>query len=169
MPMIDVFVPPGALTPQAEHDLVNKVTREMIRFEGLDPDDPDAQAVTWAFLHHAAVFVGGAPAACPHYRVIVSLPEGLMTSARVQDVVSVVTGLVLSAEQGGWDPDPSRVWVLPLDVPEGRWGAGDRVVSLREVVRFARGGSDEEAQETADRWLTASRSERQIPPDTNNT
>ncbi|WP_030620943.1 hypothetical protein [Streptomyces achromogenes] len=164
MPMIDVFVPEGALTQQAEQDLINKITRAMIRFEGLDPDDPEAQAVTWAFLHHAAVFVGGTPATAPHYRVLVCLPEGLVTNARVQEVVTAITDMVLAAEQGAWDRDPSRVWVLPLDVPEGRWGAGGRIVDLREVVLFARGGDERTANRVAREWLSASRSERYAAP-----
>ncbi len=77
MPMLDAYIPAGALSPVAERALVSQLTDLLLRHEGADPADPRARAIAWVFLHRPAeVFVAAETAAEPRYRFIASVPEG---------------------------------------------------------------------------------------------
>ena len=63
MPQLDAYIPAGALTPDAEHDLVAELTDLLIRHEGADPTNETVRSIAWVFVHRAhTVYVGGAPA-----------------------------------------------------------------------------------------------------------
>ena len=51
MPMLDVYIPDGALSPEAEATLLNRITEIVIGHEGFDPANPLARSATWVFLH----------------------------------------------------------------------------------------------------------------------
>jgi phenylpyruvate tautomerase PptA (4-oxalocrotonate tautomerase family) len=46
MPMIDTFIPDGALTAKAEEKLMEELTEILIRQEGLDPREQRVHDVT---------------------------------------------------------------------------------------------------------------------------
>ncbi len=77
MPMLDVYIPDGALEPEAEATLINRLTDIVIRHDGLDPADPRARSACWVFLHRpAAVYVAGKLADAPRYKLVPSVAEG---------------------------------------------------------------------------------------------
>lgn len=140
MPMLDAYIPQGALTETAEKELLATLTNILLRHEGADPEDPAARSIAWVFLHHpAAVFVAGEPAAEPHYRVVASVPQGQFDDERRQAIVCAVTDAVLDAEDGAYRRDPQRVWVFAHEVPDGTWGGGGRIVTLADIVGFVMG------------------------------
>ena len=49
---------------------------------------------------------------------------------------------MLDAEGGAHPRDPMRVWVFTLEVPEGAWGGGGRVVGLADIAGLALGDRD---------------------------
>jgi phenylpyruvate tautomerase PptA (4-oxalocrotonate tautomerase family) len=105
MPMLDVYIPDGALQPETEAALLNQVTEILIRHEGFDPADPVVRSVSWAFLHRpAAVYVCGAPADAPRYKVVASIPEGQLDERSRASVIAEVTEAILDAEDGTWPP-----------------------------------------------------------------
>ena len=60
MPMLDAYIPAGALSPVAERTLMSQLTDLLLGHEGADPTDPRARAIAWVFLHRPAeVFVAG--------------------------------------------------------------------------------------------------------------
>src|SRR5262249_39022298 len=67
---IDVTIPEGALTPEAEKRLCKELTDILIRAEGYTPEtNKVAQSVTWLFLHRpAAVYRAGEPSDVVRYR-----------------------------------------------------------------------------------------------------
>ena len=68
MPMIDAFIPEGALKPEAEERLLKELTDILVTHEGFDPANQVAQSVSVVFLHRpAAVFVAGKRSASPRY------------------------------------------------------------------------------------------------------
>jgi phenylpyruvate tautomerase PptA (4-oxalocrotonate tautomerase family) len=141
MPMLDVTIPQGALPPEAEEALLARLTDVLLVHEGADPRDPFTRSIAWVFLHRpAAVFVAGAPAELPRYRVVASVPQGQFDDERRAGLVAAVTEAVLDAEAGlGRERDPMRVWVFPTEVPEGTWGGGGRVVGLADIAGAAMG------------------------------
>jgi phenylpyruvate tautomerase PptA (4-oxalocrotonate tautomerase family) len=159
--MLDVHVPEGALRPDAEAALVRRLTDILITHEGFDPADPATQAVSWAFLHRpAAVYVGGAPADAPRYKIVVTIPEGQLDAAARAAVIAEVTEVVLDAEQGDWPRDAARVWVFPTEVPDGHWGGRGRVLRLADILTRITGEEVEQARRLAAERIAASRAER---------
>ena len=143
MPMIDVTIPPGALQPDAERALMDRLTTILLRAEGLDPTSERARAVSLVFVSRpAAVYVAGAPAREPRYRVTCSVPEGQFDDAARERLVGEVTNAVLDAERGAHERTASRVWVFPVDVPEGRWGSRGKVQRLADIMTYNTGDAE---------------------------
>jgi phenylpyruvate tautomerase PptA (4-oxalocrotonate tautomerase family) len=140
MPMLDAYIPAGALAPEAEEQLLARLTDLLIENEGADPTNPQVRSIAWLFLHRPeTVFVAGAPAETPRYRFIASVPEGQYDPERRNAMVHDITEAVLDAEAGAHERDPARVWVFTPEVPDGSWGALGRVVTLADIATFATG------------------------------
>jgi phenylpyruvate tautomerase PptA (4-oxalocrotonate tautomerase family) len=140
MPMLDAYIPEGALEAQAEQQLLSELTDILIVNEGADPTNPQVRSIAWLFVHRPeAVFVAGAPAQAPHYRFLASVPEGQYDPERRQAMVQSITEAVLDAEQGAYERDPARVWVFTPEVPDGTWGGAGRIVRLADIAAFATG------------------------------
>jgi phenylpyruvate tautomerase PptA (4-oxalocrotonate tautomerase family) len=143
MPMLDAYIPDGALEPGAEERLLAKLTDLLIVNEGADPTNPQVRSIAWLFVHRPAeVFVAGARAQAPRYRFVASVPEGQYDAARRQAMVADITEAVLDAEDGAHDRDPSRVWVFTPEVQDGTWGALGGIVTLADIATFATGDAE---------------------------
>jgi phenylpyruvate tautomerase PptA (4-oxalocrotonate tautomerase family) len=143
MPQLDAYIPAGALTPDAERDLVSNLTDLLIRHEGADPTNETVRSIAWVFVHRAhTVYVAGRPAEVPRYRFVASVPEGQFNPERRQAMTEGINEAVLDAENGAHPRDPMRVWVFTLEVPEGAWGGGGRVVGLGDIAGLALGDRD---------------------------
>ena len=139
MPMLDAYIPKGALAPEAQHRLLATLTDILIEWEGADPANPRTQAASWVFLHHPeAVYVGGAPSEEPRYRIVASVPEGQLDAERRAGMVAAVTDAVLDAEEGaGRKRNPFAVWVIANQIPDGTWGAGGKIFGLADIAGTA--------------------------------
>ncbi|MEV7020526.1 hypothetical protein [Kitasatospora sp. NPDC093558] len=165
MPLLDVHIPEGALRPEAEATLLDRITTILIRHEGFDPDDPTVREVSWLFLHRpAAVYVGGKPADAPRYKVVPSVPEGQFDPEIRAGVIADVTEAILDAEDGAWPRDPGRVWVFPTEVPEGHWGTAGQVRPLAAILARLTGGDRGRSGALARQRLAASRAEHAALP-----
>src|SRR5438128_7857453 len=143
MPMLDAYIPAGALSPDAEDKLLARLTDVLIENEGADPSNPQGRSIAWLFVHRPeAVFVAGAPADAPRYRFIASVPEGQYDPDRRNAMVHDITEAVLDAEEGSCERDSTRVWVFTPEVPDGTWGALGRIVTLADIATFATGDPD---------------------------
>ncbi|WP_344309150.1 4-oxalocrotonate tautomerase [Fodinicola feengrottensis] len=157
--MLDVHIPADALSPEAEKALLSRLTDILIGWEGFDPADPAMRAVSWAFVHRpAAVFVAGALADAPRYKVVATVPEGQLDERRRAGVVADVTEAVLDAEEGAWPRDKGRVWVFPTEIPDGYWGGNGRVTRLADILR--RVTDPDMARTLATERIAASRADR---------
>lgn len=140
MPMLDVTIPEGALSADAEAALCKRLTDLLIRHEGADPSNPVVQSIAWVFVHRPArMFVAGDEADAPRYRVVATVPEGQYTDERRAAMVADVTEAVLDAEEGRHPRDPMRVWVFPNEQPDGTWGGAGQVVRLGDIAGMAMG------------------------------
>jgi phenylpyruvate tautomerase PptA (4-oxalocrotonate tautomerase family) len=144
MPMLDAYIPEGALAPDAEEKLLAELTDLLLINEGADPTNPQVRSIAWLFVHRPeAVFVAGSRATAPRYRFIASVPEGQYDAERRQAMVHDVTEAVLDAERGAYDRDPMRVWVFTPEIPDGTWGGGGGVVTLADIATFATGDPEQ--------------------------
>ncbi|MFI8194549.1 hypothetical protein ACIF8T_38560 [Streptomyces sp. NPDC085946] len=165
MPMLDVYIPDGAIEPEAEAALLNRITEILVRHEGFDPADPVTRAVSWAFVHRpAAVYVGGVLADAPRYKVVPSVPEGQLDERGRAGVIAEVTEAILDAENGAWPRDPGRIWVFPTEIPEGHWGGRGRITPLAAILARLTGHDAERARTLAARRIAASRAEHTRVP-----
>ncbi|HLO75029.1 MAG TPA: hypothetical protein VK196_01065 [Magnetospirillum sp.] len=140
MPMLDAFIPQGALAPEAEATLLRELTDLLMRNEGIDPANERARAVSLVFLHRpAAIYVGGAPATSPRYRFVASVMEGLYDDARRANIVREVTQAVARAEGTAFDDVAPRVWVFPNEIRDGGWGGRGVIRRLPEFLAYALG------------------------------
>lgn len=158
MPMLDAYIPEGALAPAAEKKLISQLTDILLKHEGGDPTNPAQRSIAWVFLHRPSVFVAGEPAATeePRYRIVASVPEGQFDDMRRQAIVGAITDAVLDAEDGAYSRDPLRVWVFTHEVPDGTWGGGGRIVTLADIAGFAMGDL-EKGRQYAERRLAQRR------------
>ena len=139
MPMLDAYIPDGALDPDAEKQLMGTLTNTLLKWEGADPDDERARSIGWVFLHRpAAVYVGGELAADdqPRYRIVASVPEGQLDNERRRGMVAEITQNVLHAQPADREPDPFRVWVFANQIAEGSWGGAGQVFGLADIAGF---------------------------------
>ena len=161
MPMIDAFVPQGALEPDAEKTLMARLTDIVLEAEGLDPGNPTARKVSLVFLHRPAeVFVAGAPAESPRYRIVCSVPEGQFDDERRAALVAAVTEAVLDAERGAHPRSSARVWVFPTEVPEGTWGSRGKIQRLSDIMGLVT-GDPERGKEIARARLAVRQNEQE--------
>src|SRR5450759_2007212 len=152
MPMLDAYIPAGALTPAAEERLLAELTDLLIENEGADPSNPQVRSLAWLFVHRPeAVFVAGSRADAPRYRLVASVPEGQYDPERREAMVRSITEAVLDAEQGAYERDPSRVWIFTPEVPDGTWGAIGRIVTLADIAAFATGDAERGRQYAQER------------------
>jgi phenylpyruvate tautomerase PptA (4-oxalocrotonate tautomerase family) len=157
MPMLDAYIPEGALKPQAEERLLAELTDTLIVNEGADPANLQVRSIAWLFVHRPeSVYVAGSRSAVPHYRFVASVPEGQYDAERRQAMVESITESVLDAEQGAHDRDPSRVWVFTPEIPDGTWGGAGRIVTLADIAGFAT-GDPERGRAYAEERLAARR------------
>jgi phenylpyruvate tautomerase PptA (4-oxalocrotonate tautomerase family) len=159
MPLLDVTIPEGALAPDAEAALLSELTDILLEHEGADPTNPVVRQIAWVYLHRPAqVYVAGAPAEEPRYRVQASVPEGQFDDERRAAIVAAVTDAVLRAEgiAKPTDQDLGRVWVFCHEVPDGTWGGAGRIARLADIVTLA-GVEREKAERYAARRLAAAR------------
>lgn len=157
MPMLDAYIPAGALSPAAEERLLGDLTDLLIINEGADPTNAQVRSIAWLFVHRPeAVFVAGARASAPRYRFVASVPEGQYDAQRRQSMVHDITEAVLDAEGGAYERDPARVWVFTPEIPDGTWGALGRIVTLADIATFAT-GDPERGRQYADERLAQRR------------
>jgi hypothetical protein len=91
MPVLDAYIPEGALSPEAEDKLLVRLTDLLLQHEGVDPASQAARALAWVFVHRPIVHVGGSAAAEPRYRLMCQVPEGQYNGKRRQAVTAAMT------------------------------------------------------------------------------
>ena len=159
MPMLDAYIPQGALSPTDEQALLARLTDILLSWEGADPTNAVARSLAWVFLHRpATVYVGGLPATAPHFRFVATVPEGQLDEQRRAGMVAAVTEAVAEADPGC--DTAARTWVFTTEVPDGSWGARGEIFTLARIAGTVI-GDDEAGVAHAQQRLAASRSARQ--------
>jgi phenylpyruvate tautomerase PptA (4-oxalocrotonate tautomerase family) len=139
MPMLDAYIPAGALSEEAEGLLLRRLTDLLLRHEGADPANQVARSIAWVFVHRPEVYVGGARAEEPHYRFICQVPEGQYDDERRAAVTVEMTRALVEAEGGRWPNPENRVWIFTHEIPDGTWGGRGRVARLPDIAAAVNG------------------------------
>lgn len=151
MPMIDAYIPAGALDDDAERSLFEHVTDMVVRHEirrTLDVvDDPAtveasisrAKSIAWLFVHRTETYVAGSPSAMPYYKFHVRVPESQNDDVFRKASVEDITAAVADAEGGKWPHPEFRVWVFTSEIPDGTWGAVGQITHLGDILSFVLG------------------------------
>ncbi|MBC6461990.1 tautomerase family protein [Actinomadura sp. HBU206391] len=147
MPMIDLTMPSGTFTGDSKAELMETLTRTLLKWEGAKPGNKAAESIAWTFLHESAlVTVAGRPTQQPRYRVVVGVPQGTLDGDAKAGLVAEVTEQILRAEMNGQAPAPEdsfRVWVIINEITDGNWGGGGRIFRLTDILTFAGAGEKE--------------------------
>lgn len=155
MPMIDLTLPEDALDEETRHELLDELTRTLLKWEGVGEGNPMGDAVTWGVVHPVAAgdwHVAHAPTAEPRYRVLVTVPEGALDEPKKEGLVAEVTRKVLEAEGSPIDlAHALRVWVFIHEVPDGHWGGAGRIFRLRDIAKMVMGDAEAVLKETEER------------------
>jgi phenylpyruvate tautomerase PptA (4-oxalocrotonate tautomerase family) len=153
MPFLDAMIPEGALSPDAERGLISRLTDLLLEYEGVDPTIENARHLAWVFVHRPTVYIAGAVPRSPRYRFVCQVPEGQYNDERRTTVTSEMTRAVADAENGAWSHPEQRVAVFTLEVPDGTWGGGGRVLRLPDIYELVLGYGREHAEQVlAERW-----------------
>ena len=167
MPMCDMYIPSGALEPDAERELVKTVSdllvfHEMRRVRELMDDDKQADvsferasSIAWMFVHRTETYVAGLPAQTPCYRFDITIPQGTVDDRFPGDVNRDIYAAVATAEAGKHPGLPRRLWTHIQERPDGFWGAGDRPLKLQNIVEFISPGMGQWAVARWDEQKTA--------------
>ncbi|MGH2963780.1 MAG: tautomerase family protein [Solirubrobacterales bacterium] len=143
MPMIDLTIPAGALSPQATAALMERLSTTLINWEGA-PDNERTRSVTWGFVHEIPsqqFFVGGrALSGRPYYRVDLTVPDKTLlhdNDERKTGLIRTVTEAVLAADEAEPSAESaSRVWCLIHEIPDGSWGAFAAQFTMRRILEY---------------------------------
>ena len=104
MPMLDVYIPDGALSTEVEDHLVARLTDLLLTHEGVNPTNARASELAWVWVHRPArVFVAGKLADRPRYKLVPQVPEGQYDDQR----------------RAAFSPTPRRL----CSTPRSRWAA----------------------------------------------
>ena len=146
MPMINVTMTKGSLTKQQRADLTEKLTRQLLKIEGVDNEA--SRSIAWVLFHEVEPggwAVGGKfdDTYVPEggrFLTVVSVPSGgLHARGKKDDIAKNVHAafrevLNLPPENGvQWAP-----WVIVDEPTDGNWGAGGLMRHLRDIGKYAR-------------------------------
>lgn len=158
MPMLDAYIPEGALSGDAEKRLLRTLTDVLLTHEGADPRNPAARSLAKVWLHRPALVLhAGETPELPHYKIVAAVPQGQFDDERRASMVAAVTEAVLDAEEGRGDRDPLRVWVFTDEIPDGTWGGGGRIARLADIAAIVLGDA-EKGRAYAERRIGAAHS-----------
>lgn len=142
MPLIDIYIPSGALNQEQQDELANALLQSLMHCDHAI-GNPRAQSINWVYVHeHPAekLYVAGQARAKPHYRIEVTVMEGMMSQEVKELVARDMTQSVLQVEGTADNPmNASRIWVLFHDMPEGGWASAGRVYRLQDLMNYIQG------------------------------
>jgi phenylpyruvate tautomerase PptA (4-oxalocrotonate tautomerase family) len=146
MPMIDLTIPAGSIAKDKRDALVDTLTGVLLRLEGA-PDNERSRGIAWVFVDEKPVndiYVGGKSGKVPVYRMQVTVPEKALDADKKNKVVAEFTSLVLKAAgEEETDQTRKRVWCIIREVPDGNWGGGGQIFTLKDVARYISGAQSD--------------------------
>ena len=141
MPMIELTLPENTLSQSDQNKLMKQLTNTLLKWEGAPIDNAMAQAISWGFVDQkpaGTFYVGGAPIEEDHWRVKVTVPEGVFDDDKKAGLVKDVTEIietVASDNAAGF-----RCWCIIREVKDGNWGSDSKIFRRRDIVKMVYAG-----------------------------
>jgi hypothetical protein len=161
VPMCDAYIPMDALPADAEREMLSRISDLLIQHElrrmldlvdDVEASTKRARSIAWLSVLRHEAYVASAPAQAPHYKFVVSVPEGQADDEFRISVTRDITQAVADAEGGRWPHPEFRVWLFTWEVQDGTWGSMGRIVRRTDVIDFVAPQLREQAvQRLADR------------------
>jgi hypothetical protein len=161
VPMCDAYIPMDALPADAEREMLSRISDLLIQHElrrmldlvdDVEASTKRARSIAWLSVLRHEAYVASAPAQAPHYKFVVSVPEGQADDEFRISVTRDITQAVADAEGGRWPHPEFRVWLFTWEVQDGTWGSTGRIVRRTDVIDFVAPQLREQAvQRLADR------------------
>src|SRR5437764_3886873 len=140
MPIIEMFVPQGAVDAEAKRRLHERVGRQVLEVEGATYDEsPQAQAITWMLIHEmpeGSWSVGSrviSAADEPRVLTRVTVPRGAMDDERRAAIASRVNQEIVDA-LGDALADPTKS-ICVLD-DGSTFSGGGMVASFDQIMSW---------------------------------
>lgn len=143
MPLIDLHIPADTFDDTQREALVQALFQSLLKCEHAT-DNPRAESINWLYVHEYPadrIYVAGRARPKPHYRIELTVMEGMLSEGVKRQVAEDMTRRVLEAEGTDFNPlNAGRVWILFHDLPQGNWASGGRLYRLDDLMRFIEGG-----------------------------
>lgn len=137
MPMIELTVPKGVLDQAEQDSLAKTLTDTLLKWEGAPIDNPVAQAISWLYVEEkvpGTLYVAGKPIDEPHWKVKITVPEGVLDDEKKAGLVNDVTE-VIKDQTKDQDAGP-RTWCIIREVKNGNWGSDSKIFTRRDIVKM---------------------------------
>ena len=137
MPIVDLTVAEGALEDQKRQELLDRVGRIAIVYEGLS-GSKFAESFTWVYLHELPAAnvtqVSGVPPK-PLYRFVFTTLQTLLDNESKHRLGEEVARAVYDIEGSKWDAKEAhnRVWVFYDDYRQGDWIVGGQINAIKDL------------------------------------
>ncbi len=137
MPIVDLTMAEGSLEDQKRHELLDRVGRIAIDYEGLS-GSKFAESFTWVYLHELPAThvtqVSGTPPK-PLYRFVFTTLQTLLDNDSKHRLGEDVARAVYEVENAKWDPKEAhnRVWVFYDDYRQGDWIVGGQINAIKDL------------------------------------
>jgi phenylpyruvate tautomerase PptA (4-oxalocrotonate tautomerase family) len=140
VPVIEMYVPEGAVDEQTKHTLHERVSRQVLEVEGARYDEsPKARAITWMLIHElpeGSWSIGSVPLSAgepPRVLTRVMVPQGSLNDERRAELVARVNEEVVGA-LGEDVADPTKSICLVDE--QCTFSGGGIVVSFADIMRW---------------------------------
>ena len=137
MPMIDVYAPADLFPADADRALGERLTRAVLRAEGVANPGPFHADNTAAYIHRlpASAVQTAATAQARTVRVQVVTPPGALSRDGQRQLVKEASEIV--ATIAGDPSQAARTWVILTEAAEGGWGLFGTAFGKEEFAALA--------------------------------
>ena len=141
MPMVQVTMRKGALTPEQKEKLTDRLTHVLLMIEG-GTDNPAGRAIAWTIYKEidpgdwaiGVKFDGTYEAPGGRFLFSITLPEASLSPDRRPLIIEATnTALMETLKLDPEDRLGKSAWVHIHEIPEGHWGAGGEVFGVEKI------------------------------------
>ncbi|MDX2505233.1 MAG: hypothetical protein QNL62_12270 [Gammaproteobacteria bacterium] len=134
MPLIQITAPTDVLDKGEQNELINRVSNAVLKAEGADTHDSDAQSLVWAYYIENPIsnsYVGGENLDKPPFIVSIVTPQGALNEVTRGELVKSI-GEIINDLVGVFN-DRLNHWTMMHEVNEGSWGGSGQVFNLAGI------------------------------------
>ena len=145
MPFIRVTAPSSLFDEKQRREIAEKLTVAIMKVETGGLDTPGFRAISALVFENIAPnewSIGGTLGDEPAALVEIRVPEGALDESRRKQMAALSYQILreISTRLASVD-GVRRVWTHMIEIADGNWGAGGRVMTLPDVRQVAQGAT----------------------------